>query len=325
MLPGEWAARTWDTVTFLLRQQIHRAPVSSRYSDKIHCHPFFLFSSLICMFVACFENKQMFEKYCVMYSGIISTYLFIQMAAYCTPSEDTLNEAPPPPHPMLCKLVVFGFLRAVFSGSRPQLWWHWLHTLTLPWFSSLLLLFLQTPGWEIVQSCFLLRCWYSECWKRNAVGEGPAESCLGSWQCRVEEEGPSLCPGRCLAMGRSQALFRSQLSYLPTVWPWVDSVSSLNLFSAVCGFALNCSHSPSLIPLWGAKMPFVSWHSLTFFALAGVFRFQPEGISFARLSPDHPQRHICSLSLRTLPLSVTSSSATVLQKMLSLCLRLRAL
>lgn len=38
----------------------------------------------------------MFEKYCVMYSCIISTYLFIQMAAYCTPSEDTLGEAPPP-------------------------------------------------------------------------------------------------------------------------------------------------------------------------------------------------------------------------------------
>ena len=140
-------------------------------------------------------------------------------------------------------------LRAVLNGSRPQLWWHWLHTLTLPWFSSLLLfLFLQTPGWEIVQSCFLLRCWYSECWKRKAVGEGPSESCLGSWQCRVEEEGPSLCPGRCLAVGRSQALFRSQLSYLPTVWTWVDSVSSLNLLSAVCGFALNHSHSPHIFP-----------------------------------------------------------------------------
>ena len=137
-------------------------------------------------------------------------------------------------------------LRAVLSGSRPQHWWHWLHTLTLPWFFSLLLLlFLQTSGWEIVQSWFLLRCWYSECWKRNAVGEGPSELCLGSWQCRVEEEGPSLCPGRCLAVGRSQALFRSQLSYLPTVWPWVDSVPSLNLLSAVCGFALNHSHSPS--------------------------------------------------------------------------------
>lgn len=322
MLLGEWAARTWDTVTFLLRQQTHRAPVSSRYSDKIHCRPFFLFSSLICMLHVLRISKCLRSiVWCTLaLFQLIYSFRWLHIAHLLR-----THWVRPRPHPMLCKLVVFGFLRAVFSGSRPQLWWHWLHTLTLPWFSSLLLLFLQTPGWEIVQSCFLLRCWYSECWKRNTVGEGPAELCLGSWQCRVEEEGPSLCPGRCLAMGRSQALFRSQLSYLPTVWPWVDSVSSLNLFSAVCGFALNCSHSPALIPLWGTKMPFVSWHSLTFFALAGVFRFQPEGISFARLSPDHPQRHICSLSPGTLPLSVTSSRATVLQKMLSLCLRLRAL
>ena len=76
------------------------------------------------------------------------------------------------------------------------------------------------------------------------TGEGPSESRLGSWQCGVEEEGPSLCPGSRLALGRSQALFRSQLSYLPTVWAWVNSVSSLNLLLAICSFALNRSHSP---------------------------------------------------------------------------------
>ena len=215
----------------------------------------------------------MFEKYSVVYSCIISTYLFIQKAACCTLSEDTdtQNEAPPPPY--VVQIGGLGSLRAVLSGLRPQLWWHWLQTLTLPWFSSLfLLLFLQTPGWEIVQSCFLLRCWSSECWKRHAVGEGPSESRLGSWQCGVEEEGPSLCPGSCLALGRSQALFRSQLSYLPTVWPWVNSVSSLNLLLAVCGFALNRSHSPHVFACEEPgchSFPGIPWPSLLSLVFSG--------------------------------------------------------
>lgn len=157
----------------------------------------------------------MFEKYCVMYSCIISTYLFIQMAAYCTPSEDTLGEAPPPSY--VVQIGGLWFLESSLQRFKTTT------LMTLITHPNTALVFLPssplfTNTWlGIVQSCFLLRCWYSECWKRNTVGEGPAELCLGSWQCRVEEEGPSLCPGRCLAMGRSQALFRSQLSYLPTV------------------------------------------------------------------------------------------------------------
>lgn len=96
-------------------------------------------------------------------------------------------------------------------------------------------------------------------------------------------------------MRRSQALFRSQLNYLPTMDFGQISQLPLNWLLAVCGSVLK---SP-MYSLVRNRIQFVFWHSHIFFAFPSCFRFWAEGISFTPLSPDHPQRHFCSLSPQT--------------------------
>lgn len=80
----------------------------------------------------------------------------------------------------------------------------------------------------------------------------------------------------CVSLGKFCVFSKSALSYLQLC------IKPLPL--------------PPCFRLWGTRMPFISWHSPTFFALTGFFQFQPEGIPFACLSPAPPQRLLFSQS-----------------------------
>lgn len=137
----------------------------------------------------------------MIYCGIVSTCLPVCKAACCTTSEDRNTQLMLPPPPCFTSV---GSSVAWSQSLKSWLWLHQLHILTLPWFSFFFsLLLLETPGWEIVQPCFLLGFWHSGCWKKSARDTCSLQDsvwCPGSIE--LEEQGtsgsPSLFTGRCL-------------------------------------------------------------------------------------------------------------------------------
>ena len=268
----------------------------------------------------------MFEKYSVVYSCIISTNLFIQKAACCTIFEDidTQNEAPSPPYVVqigglrflesslkrfktttLMTLITDPNTALVFLPFSPPLFTNtWLGNCSIM-FSSEMLVF------RVLEEACCRWGAFRVTFGVMAVWSGGGGTFPVSW----ELFGPGEITGfvqisaqlftNCVTLGKFCVFSKSAFS---CVWLCIKPLPL-----------------PPCFRLWGTRMPFISWHSPTFFALTGFFRFQPEGISFACLSPDPPQRHFCSLSPQTLlslsPVLVPQSC----QKTLSPCLRVRAL